>query len=148
MIPSFYPTENWVMRIFPYLINYDATTNERIKFIFQYCLSMETYKQQFFTNAFVRILKINKIKKFPFILKLRKNLSLQSICKTCCYLFLSNIYHNSLSNSPKILITEPCERNPSSRSESTYTSFKFLHSSLILNHQHVTQSHHVIRISK
>ena len=64
MIPSFYPTETWVMRIFPYLVNLDTTTNERIKFIFPILLSMESYKQQFFTNAIVRILRINKTKNF------------------------------------------------------------------------------------
>ena len=47
MIPSSGPIETWVMRIFPYLVNLDITTNERINFMFPLLLLMESYKQQF-----------------------------------------------------------------------------------------------------
>ena len=124
MIPSFYPTETWVMRIFPYLVNYDTTTRNNQNH-FPILLSMESYKQQFFRNAIVRIHKINKIKPSSFILKLAD--------KT--YPYNANTYENMLLSIPKqpiitlkqqlkILIFESCDRNPSSRSDSAYSSFK------------------------
>ena len=57
MIPSFSPIETWVMRIFPYLVNYDTTTNERIKSILQ---KIEKYKHQFSQMSLQG--NINKIK--------------------------------------------------------------------------------------
>jgi len=56
--PSFYPTEILVMRIFPYLVNLDTTTNERIKFIFQ--LFLEIYTHQFSISATARTYKIKQ----------------------------------------------------------------------------------------
>ena len=98
MIPSFYPTETWVMRIFPYLVNLDITINESINFIIPLLLLMEFYEQHFFLKCHCKdILKINKIKIFPFILKLCGN----------TYPYSAKAYENLLLSIPKQYIITP-----------------------------------------
>ena len=69
-INGIYPTETWVMRIFHYLVNYDTTTNERIKSIFQYCYQWKHINNNFNKCHCKETQNKTKIKKISFIYRI------------------------------------------------------------------------------